>query len=269
MIVVFLFVALSVIVFKSKVDMTDSSDTADKLRAIGEAQHAAKCAEAKANFTQPVVFHAKRWSEAATTEGDWRSNPNTKLIHFVRHGQGYHNLLGEVARHYGAQFSETGDYDVAVKENCPYMLPAILDPPLTAIGREDAKKLQHMQKRIIPELFVTSPMKRAAQTILIGFSDQLQKSSSPVPMIAHEGCREQCGVFLCDKRSKLSDYKEEFPRIDYSLMEGQGGGTDADDDGMWKMKQRETMLEMSYRAHSFLQWVFDREGEDVLSYPIQ
>jgi hypothetical protein len=52
-------------------------------------------------------------------------NNRIKLVHFIRHGQGYHNLLGQVSRNYGAEFSETGEYEVAVKEQCPYMLPAM------------------------------------------------------------------------------------------------------------------------------------------------
>jgi broad specificity phosphatase PhoE len=216
------------------------------LRAIGQAQHAAKAAEAKQQFTKADQVKASLWQQA---DGDsWRAQPHTKLVHFVRHGQGYHNLLGEVTRDYGATFSETGDYDLAVQENCPYLLPGIHDPPLTSIGREDAKRLKGLACALQTELYVVSPMKRSTQTILIGFRQHMLQNPL-VPVIAHEGCREQVGVFLCDKRSSLSDYRDEYSSVDYSLMEG------GEEDSMWQTRTRESMLQMAWRADAFLTWV--------------
>lgn len=40
-----------------------------------------------------------------------------------------------------------------------------------------------------------------------------------VPFVAHEGAREPGGVHTCDKRSRLSDLKREFPMIDYSEVD--------------------------------------------------
>lgn len=229
--------------------------SAHLLKAVGQAQHAQKAAQAKQNFKRSLGCNIRCWDSEKT----WRNLPNTKLIRFIRHGQGYHNLLGEVSRSLGAVFSETGDYDVAIKENCPYMLPSIEDPPLTAVGRNDAKLLRNIENSLDAELFVTSPLRRAAETILIGFCNTLRTNPS-IPLIAHEGCREQCGVFICDKRSDVSDYNEDmrYSRIDYSHI--------ADDvDSYWSATDRESMLEMSYRAERFLTWLlYERPEREIV-----
>lgn len=223
--------------------------------ALGQAQHGAKAAEAKLLFRKENPVQAALYQPAV---GDsWKEQPNTKLVHFIRHGQGYHNLLGEVTRDFGATFSETGDYDLAVKENCPYLLPAILDPPLTSIGRDDAKRLKPFAgKTVHPELLVVSPMKRATQTVLIGFREFIQQNPM-VPIVAHEDCREQFGVFTCDKRSDVEDYKEEFPAVNYDLL---ADSTDV----LWQPKQRESMLEMAYRADRFLDWLYERPEKEIV-----
>lgn len=218
---------------------------------IGQTQHALKAAEARLSFRRELQCKVVSWDKHKA----WRGDDNTKLIHFIRHGQGYHNLLGEVSREYGAVFSETGEYEIAVNENCPYMLPSIQDPPLTATGRHDAKLLRPQVETLDVELLVTSALRRASETMLIGFHDILQAKDS-MAFIAHEGCREQCGVFLCDKRSDISDYKEDlrYSLIDYSLIP-------SDEDGHWKPTERESMLEMSYRAEKFFFWLLHERPE--------
>lgn len=96
------------------------SNSADELRAIGEKQHGVKAAEAKKIFNVKNPYLATLWN-AQGDRSQLGTNPDVKLVHFIRHGQGYHNLLGEVTRDLGATFSETGDYDAAIREKCPYM----------------------------------------------------------------------------------------------------------------------------------------------------
>ena len=78
----------------------------------------------------------------------------------------------------------------------------------------------------------------------------MMKQYPNIPIVAHEGCREQCGVFMCDKRSTKTEYMEMFPNIDYSHIT-------SEEDGIWEERRRESMLEMAYRAHNFLSWLFD------------
>lgn len=224
------------------------------LKEVGQAQHAAKAAEAKLLFHPSVGITASMWSPDSGVS--WKDDPTRKLIHFVRHGQGYHNLLGEVCRQNGAEFSETGDYELAIAEKCPYMLPGIQDPPLTAIGRKDATFLRNIAPLLHVELLVSSLLRRATETILIGFKNCV---SNGVPIVAHEGCREQCGVFLCDRRSHVSDYTEDprYGAVDYTLL-------GSDEDSMWKPTRRETMLEMTQRAESFLLWLRNRPEREIV-----
>lgn len=221
------------------------------LKAVGQAQHFLKAQEAKLKFKGNGLKGKKFESDE---DNNWKQSSNSKLIHFVRHGQGYHNLLGELSRKYGAEFSETGDYELAVKEEAPYMLPAIQDPSLTAVGREDSVKLRSATSSINPQLLVVSPMRRASETILIAFPAKGPHGS--LPIVAHEGCREQLGVFLCDKRSCVSEYQEDgrYSRVDFSHIA-------SDSDTLWQETQRESMLEMAYRAEAFLLWLLKERPE--------
>ena len=97
-------------------------------------------------------------------------------------------------------------------------------------------------------------MKRATETIMLGFQPKMKQAPN-IPIIAHEGCREQCGVFMCDKRSTKSEYMEIFPSIDYSHII-------SEEDSIWKERNRESMLEMAYRAHDFLNWLFEGISSD-------
>ena len=110
-----------------------TTSSAAELRAIGEKQHGAKAAEAKRDFNVMNPYLATLWDEQQGDRSQFHTNPNVKLVHFIRHGQGYHNLLGEVTRDLGATFSETGDYEAAILEKCPYLHKGIHDPPLTPV----------------------------------------------------------------------------------------------------------------------------------------
>ena len=230
------------------------STSSNNLKEIGQAQHAKKVADAKMLFCRVMGITASMWKPDPTAS--WKDDPSLKVIHFVRHGQGYHNLLGEVCRDNGMSFSETGEYDLAISENCPYMVPGIEDPPLTAVGRQDAKYLRNIVPLLQVELIVTSPLRRATETVLLGFQECI---TNGVPVVMHEDCREQIGVFLCDKRSDLNDFLEDirYASVDFSMM-------NSDEDAMWQPTQRESMLEMAQRAEAFLLWLRERPEREIV-----
>ena len=101
-----------------------------------------------------------------------------------------------------------------------------------------------------PELIVTSPLSRATQTAVIGFRDlisagalldnfivgqvasiedsckltfgfpsQLCFSSSGVPIVAHEDCRERFGAHFCDYRRPVDDLMYDFPQVSYEFLD--------------------------------------------------
>ena len=84
------------------------------------------------------------------------NQPNAKLVHWIRHGQGFHNLMADFHREHGI-------------EGSPYKHPALHDPPLTALGREQAAALCTHAKMLAPTLVVVSPLARATKTALIAF----------------------------------------------------------------------------------------------------
>lgn len=221
----------------------------EALRAACHAEHLALAEEAAKRFESPGVrVSAQQWEPGMPVPED------AKLIHWVRHGQGYHNLLAEVSRQLGASFTDSGDYEKVHKDTFnPYLQEAIQDPPLTCLGIADAKALWPLAKLLNPELLVVSPLKRATQTILIGFREAIARGTA---VIAHGGCREQCGVNVCDRRSSRSEYAETFPGVDTSCIKHEEDPTSS--------KRRETYYEMAHRAHDFMLWLRARPEKEIV-----
>ncbi|XP_019152877.1 PREDICTED: phosphoglycerate mutase-like protein 1 isoform X1 [Ipomoea nil] len=186
-----------------------------------------------------------------------------KTIHLVRHAQGFHNVEGE-------------------KDNNAYLLPHLFDANLTPLGWQQVDNLRKhvnssgLSKRV--ELVVTSPLLRTIQTAVgvfggEGYADDIQglplmvtnagNSSRPAisslncpPFLAMELCREHTGVHWCDKRRNISEYKPQFPAIDFSLIEH-------NDDILWKEDIRETDEELATRGMKFLNWLLTRKEKEI------
>lgn len=177
-----------------------------------------------------------------------------KRIHFVRHGQGFHNLLADLYREMGKKFdSESGEGGA----DNPYCHPAVVDPPLTAIGRQQAAAAQGVAQAAAVELVVVSPLQRATQTALIAFQHLVEGSSTTVPFVAHEGCREISGVHVCDRRRSVSELQKDFPMIDYAAA-----GV-PDEDSYWHASEREKLVDLAARGYDFLLWVRDRPEKEI------
>jgi broad specificity phosphatase PhoE len=133
-------------------------------------------------------------------------------------------------------------------------MPEILDAPLTEKGRQQALLLQSRVQAIAeqPELIVLSPNCRALQTGLLAF-EHLKGS---IPFVAHEMVREETGVNLCDKRRPTSRQVQEFPLVDFSLLE-------SDEDMVFLEDRRETKLEVANRVYQFLEWLSTRPEKHV------
>ena len=172
-----------------------------------------------------------------------------KTVHLVRHGQGFHNLMADIASVSGrtwTQFTHT-------PEN-PYVMPEILDAPLTEKGRQQALVLQPRVKSfdVQPELVVVGPNCRALQTGAIVFEHLL----GTVPFLAHEMVREECGVHYCDKRRPKSRQEKEFPMIDFSLLE-------TEEDAIFQEDSRESKLDVGERIYKFMEWLASRPEKHI------
>lgn len=71
--------------------------------------------------------------------------------------------------------------------------------------------------------------------------------------MAHEDCHEMGGKHTCDKRLDVSQLKERFPQVDYSLLEHEH-------DPLWAelSGERETWEALAERALRFMDWLWSR-----------
>jgi len=188
----------------------------------------------------PVLISATRLGTTATNDNDDDSSSNTitKTIHFQRHGQGYHNLLGEILRDAGVKL----DIDSKDPKINPWIRKEIVDSPLTELGKEQCHDRRPEAALLNPQLVVVSPLLRAIQTAKITFGDH---DRSDIPWVAHEGCREELGVLVCNQRRPLSQIQADYPELQFH-------GDISEEDTLWDPHQRENGTSKSDRIYNFL-----------------
>eukprot|EP00978_Attheya_sp_CCMP212_P004410 scaffold9637_cov47-Attheya_sp.AAC.1 len=111
--------------------------------------------------------------------------PRQKILHLLRHAEGYHNL----------------DPSVSTQAHG-------LDAKLTDKGRAQCAELgRHLQDEgFRPQLIVSSTMTRAIETGLLSLESSIKAHS--IPFLMHEGVRETVN-FLCDARRPISTISTE------------------------------------------------------------
>ncbi|WOL19342.1 hypothetical protein Cni_G28140 [Canna indica] len=186
-----------------------------------------------------------------------------KTVHLVRHAQGIHNVEGE-------------------KDHNALLSPELFDAHLTLLGWSQVDSLRKhvkdsgLYKKI--ELVITSPLLRTMQTAVGVFGgescgggvnapplmvENTGNSGRPAissfncpPILAVEYCREHLGVHPCDKRRSISECRELFPAIDFSLIEN-------DEDILWKADVREPNEEVAARGVKFINWLWTRKENEI------
>jgi broad specificity phosphatase PhoE len=190
------------------------------------------------------------------------SPENCKVIHFIRHGQGFHNLMADTAKINNVSWT-----NFVSSKNNPYMMSELLDCPLTDIGRQQAISLRDNQVQQFhcdmtsPELILVSPCCRTLQTASIALQTCIQPNNSSntmqgVQSIAHELLREETGIHICDKRRSKTQISYEFPFIDFSLLEHEY-------DPLFSNDRRETKMEVAERIYRFMQWLSIRPEQKI------
>jgi broad specificity phosphatase PhoE len=184
--------------------------------------------------------------------------PGEKLVHFIRHGQGYHNQA-------------QADWYAAGKSGEPYTLEndpsgRFEDAELTALGQRQARDLQARTASIAPELLVVSPMRRAILTGVTAFERHIKGEvvglgagggSGKLPVLAREECHEIAGKHTCDRRLSKTRLTELYPMVDFSQVE-------AEEDPFWgDGTRREPLEEVAGRAAAFMAWLKGREETHV------
>eukprot|EP00386_Alphamonas_edax_P005652 GDKI01018375.1.p1 GENE.GDKI01018375.1~~GDKI01018375.1.p1 ORF type:complete len:327 (-),score=114.52 GDKI01018375.1:181-1161(-) len=231
-----------------------------------------------------VRIHAVPFSPLSSDPAPPSSNMNMKVVHFIRHGQGRHNVVAAESQHKCDCNTHTPS------GNCPYLSEDLLDPGLTAIGRYEASLINKraIAENIRPELIVVSPLTRATETAVIGFAHLLAPHTPPLidtlsptdpvvaaytphftaeatkdstfpPFIAHIGVNEQSGLHVCDRRRDVDALQCVFPPrvVDYSLLP-------SPKDSLWKPEGREPKAEVVNRGYEFMMWLRARPEKEIV-----
>ena len=171
----------------------------------------------------------------------------TKVIHFQRHGQGFHNTITEMWRELGKPV----DLDSHNPDENPLKRLELLDAPLTEVGRRQCLAWQAHAARLQPEILIVSPLLRTLQTAELSWRDH-----TSLPWVAHEGCREDLGVLICNQRQERAHIASQYPKVDFSLLV-------SDEDSLFLPHRHETGLEKSQRIYDFLLYLRDLPQHEI------
>lgn len=161
----------------------------------------------------------------------------TKLIHFQRHGQGFHNVICEMWRELGKPV-DLSSQDPTLN---PMKRLEVKDSPLTEVGRLQCLARYEHASLLNPQIVIVSPLLRTLQTAELSWSAHRDR----VPWIAHEGCREDLGVLVCNQRQKTSQIQIVYPDVDFSPLPHE-------EDTLFMPDRHETSLEKADRVYDFL-----------------
>jgi broad specificity phosphatase PhoE len=151
-------------------------------------------------------------------------------VHLVRHAQGHHNISPEGH--------------------------ALLDPQLTAAGKDQARRLQ----QDFPfygsiSLILASPIKRALYTALIGFDEQIRRRGLKVVAMPD---LQPTSDRLCDTGVSRHEVAREFEGKPVDLSWVTPGWECKR--GRWKTTEEATMK----RAREVVEWVAGRGEEEIV-----
>eukprot|EP00040_Diaphanoeca_grandis_P026376 m.147595 g.147595 ORF g.147595 m.147595 type:complete len:268 (-) comp30547_c1_seq1:53-856(-) len=152
-------------------------------------------------------------------------------VHFVRHGEGEHNVLAKQLGY------------------AAYRDPKVTDAKLTPLGEQQATTLQQVFTTLEEQaldLIAVSPLRRTLQTATLA----TQLVSERVPRVAFETLREQIGQNICDKRRSVSIASAEFPLVDFANI--------VEHDPLWT-ETREEKSAMAERAYAFVESLVEQE----------
>eukprot|EP01062_Namystynia_karyoxenos_P023388 TRINITY_DN19029_c0_g2_i2.p1 TRINITY_DN19029_c0_g2~~TRINITY_DN19029_c0_g2_i2.p1 ORF type:complete len:504 (+),score=109.36 TRINITY_DN19029_c0_g2_i2:97-1512(+) len=166
--------------------------------------------------------------------------PNVKVVHFLRHGEGTSN---SAARINGRDQYRSSQWK---------------DARLTNQGREQALEVAAFVRRspIKLELLVVSPLRRAAVTGCIAFHSLLH-SQPAVPILALELLRERSHGNPCDLRSSRPELEQECPAVDYSLCAAEDPFRDR------VGENGENWADTAERSREFLRWLSRRSEQHI------
>eukprot|EP00953_Heterococcus_sp_UTEX-ZZ885_P031476 16513-Heterococcus_DN1.PRE.1 len=172
-----------------------------------------------------------------------------RVVHFIRHGIGHHNVWGAD----WAKAAKLGNAYIDV--GCP------VDAQLTAVGVSQAQSLQPKLAALLKESACTqvyvSPLRRAVETALQAVN------GLPVKVQANELLHEQAGLHHCDRRLDTPELQLQFPTVDFSAIESVS-------DPLWgDGAVREPSASVLARAYEFMLWLRDQPPGPVQQLMLQ
>mmetsp|Transcript_23369 Transcript_23369/g.32742 ORF Transcript_23369/g.32742 Transcript_23369/m.32742 type:complete len:382 (+) Transcript_23369:296-1441(+) len=183
---------------------------------------------------------------------------DVRLVHFIRHAEGYHNVNKEYRdiRNLDARLTPKGE------KQCAYQ----------------ASSVASMMSSCQPDLLVTSTLTRCIQTALLSFPHLIDNHNSSnnnnnhnqemIPFLAHEDIRETVN-YACDRRRQITEIATEFPMVDFSAIPHEH-------DEIWSSYEerlgpshntaRESveLHKVADRGRSFFQWIQSRKEQEIV-----
>ena len=199
------------------------------------------------NQRRPIVF-----SDVSASPGRNAARSESITVHFVRHGQGYHNVANDAWKAGGKKGIRPIARDAGRED--------LMDAVLTEQGLGEAVALHPLLAQTAPTLCVVSPMQRASKTLMVGYGRCTvsgDKGLSEVPTSAeaewkmHELCRETfMDQYICDRRRPRSVIEDELrPFVSDFLWHPESEETDA------LYERAESPAQAAERCYRFLLWL--------------
>jgi broad specificity phosphatase PhoE len=249
----------------------DDYDSDDHVRALAEAigmlaEHDKKRREERTSATayEIIPFHSKSAKELSSMLTS--DKPIDKVVICIRHGESEHNVFERDLILQGKNLED----EMLHNEDYPR------DPILTKRGFGQALNIArkvadccNRDTKLMPELVVVSPLKRATITALLSFPQNSPLSVRNTKWICHPALMEMGKARNpADKVSPMEELSSMFPGIDYSLLREQ---QDADEknysmqiNNARALSEAESKLDLLARADSFLDWIRNREERVIV-----
>jgi broad specificity phosphatase PhoE len=191
---------------------------------------------------------------------------HTKVVHFVRHAQGTHNVSEEynAVENLDARLTEQG------KNECRSLAESIRQAAQESSASSSTTAANLCDLHASAQLVVTSPLTRCIQTSLISFPMLAERN---VPFVAHSGVRETVN-FNCDRRRNIQDIDKDFGKgvVDFTHVP-----TDHDDvweayekrlgtpEEKWERIRESGELHVAAeRGREFMEWLQTRPERNVV-----
>ena len=220
------------------------------------------------------VFRVPKLDITLSKNEQIKNKSVTKRIHFIRHGEGHHNLAQR-------QWRKKPDY---VKGTEPYKLEtdpefAYVDALLTEKGEQQAVSLQNYIKQNCSSctMLVLSPMRRATQTGLLAFTKEIKEvrniNKFPLKIVVKEEAHERSYPHTCDKRLDIKELKTFFNETrakTYGDMVTQAGleidytEVLSESDPFWgDGSEKESFLSVAKRGCQLMKWMYEVDDMEI------